>query len=356
MDRITIAEVASEAGVSIATVSRVLNGKSVKPAFREKVLGSMQRLNYGAHQGFPVSPDTTSRNLTMLVPNLANDYYAAIVNSAIMRAHEHGRNVQVSSCDGDQGLERAMLERLAGTPMEALLYCPVSSPEHLPETELFKHLPMVVFTRRNVLPGRPHVYSDNVKGGYISTRYLRRLGRERIAMLLGFWKMEKQFSNPGQVLACLGTPICGAFSSFDRLEGHRKALEEDGIPLSPDMLQISGYDFSSGYESAKSLMARMIPIDAIIAPNDSVAAGVIQFLSEQRVAVPEEISVIGYDDSAVALMTTPTLTSIRQDVRRIGSAAVDLAIDLIRGMPAEDVIVDVSLSIRKSTCGIRTDR
>jgi LacI family transcriptional regulator len=117
------------------------------------------------------------------------------------------------------------------------------------------------------------------------------------------------------------------------------------------MLQVAGYDFGSGYEAAKSLMARMIPIDAIIAPNDSVAAGVIQFLSEQRVAVPEEISVVGYDDSPVALMTTPTLTSIRQDVRRIGSAAVDLAAGMLRGAAAEDVIVDVSLSIRKSTCG-----
>jgi len=356
MDRITIKKLADHAGVSIATVSRVLNSISVRPSSREKVQSAMQELGYTPYPLYDQTTQTSVRNLGMLVPDLANDYFARIVNSAVMRAQERGRNIIVASCDGDKSLEGPMLEQLASNPVDAFLYCPVSSPDLVSVPDTFGQRPVVVVARRDVLPGRPHVYSDNFKGGFISTRYLRRLGRERIAMLMGFWKMEKQFSNPDQVLSCLGTPICGAFSSFDRLEGHRKALEEDGIPLSSDMLQISGYDFGSGYEAAKTLTARMMPIDAIIAPNDSVAAGVIQFLSEQRVAVPEEISVIGYDDSPIALMTTPTLTSIRQDVRRIGSAAVDLAIDLIRGMPVEDVIVDVSLSIHKSTCGIRTDR
>lgn len=352
MDRITITEVAQLAGVSIATVSRVLNGKTVRPAYKEKVLSAMRSLDYAPLPGCGRSARVSARNLGMLVPDLGNNYYARIVNSAVMRAHEQGRNITVASCDGEKGLEGAMLEQLASNPVDAILYCPVSSPVLMPDSEILGHRPVVVVARRGVMPGRPHVYSDNVKGGYISTKYLRRLGRRQIAVLMGFWNPEKEFDDPGALLAYLGTPICGAYSSLDRLEGHRKALEEDGLPLSPEMLQVSGYEFGSGYEAAKSLMARMVPIDAIIAPNDAVAAGVIRFLSEQHVAVPEEISVIGYDDSAIAMMTTPTLTSIRQDMRLIGSAAVDLALELLQGKAVEDVIVDVSLSIRKSTCGI----
>lgn len=351
MERITITELAESAGVSIATVSRVLNGKSVRPAFKEKVHAAMRTLGYPPYPGYGQPAQSPVRTLGMLVPDLANNYYAGIVNSAVIRAHEQGRSMIVASCDGDKSLEGAMLSRLASNPVDALLYCPVSSPEPLPGPEFLGHLPVVVVARRGVLPGRPHVYTDNVKGGYVSTKYLRRLGRRQIAVLMGFWKLEKGFEDPGRLLACLGTPVCGAYSSLDRLEGHRRALGEDGIPISPEMLQASGYDFGSGYEAAKALMARMVPIDAIIAPNDTVAAGVIRFLSEQHVAVPEEISVIGYDDSPVALMTTPTLTSIHQDMRRMGSAAVDLAMDLVRGIAVEDVVVDVSLSIRKSTCG-----
>jgi LacI family transcriptional regulator len=350
MDRITITELAELAGVSIATVSRVINGKTVRPAYKEKVLSAMRSLDYAPLPGH--GKTASAQTLGMLVPDLGNDYYARIANSAIMRAHEQGKNIIVCSCDGEKDLEAAMLGQLSSKAVDALLYCPVSSPVLMPDSEILGHRPIVVVARRGVLPGRPHVYSDNVKGGYVSTRYLRRLGRKHIAMLMGFWQLEKELGDPGELISCLGTPICGAYSSLDRLEGHRKALEEDGLPLSPEMLQVSGYDFGSGYEAAKSLMARMVPIDAIIAPNDAVAAGVIRFLSEQHVAVPEEISVIGYDDSAIAMMTTPTLTSIRQDMRRIGSAAVDLAMELIQGSAVEDVIVDVSLSIRKSTCGV----
>lgn len=356
MDKVTISEMAERAGVSIATVSRVLNGKSVRPTYKAKVLDALKELDY--------APGPIARriklgavaSLAMLVPDLSNNFYAAIANSAVLEARKHGRNLLVSSCDGDQRLEGAMLEQLADAPIDALLYCPVSSSEIRPDLGLLRDLPVVAFARRNVVPGHPHVYTDNIKGGYIATKYLRRLGRRQIVMLLGFWKLENGFGSPAQVLSFFGNPLFGAFSSLDRLEGHRRALEEEGIPLTEDMIQLSGYGFDSGYEAAKEVLARMIPVDAMIAPNDAVAAGVIQFLIEQHIKVPEEISVIGYDDSSIALMTSPTLTSVRQDPRRIGSAVVDIATRLIEGKEAEDVVVDVSLSIRKSTCSFAPGR
>lgn len=351
MDKITIKEVAERAGVSIATVSRVLNGKKVRPTHEERVWASIHELDYSPNPAARQIRGGVVRNFAILVPDLSNDYYAHIANSAIRRARDFQKNMLVFSCDGEQRLERELLMRLSTIPIDALLYCPVSSAEFLNGIEALRKTPIVVFARRSVLPGHPHVYTDNVKGGYIATKYLRRLGRRRILILMGFWREEKQFGSAEQILAALDTPLCGAYSSLDRLEGFRRALAEDDIRLSADMVHLCGYGFRSGYETAKSLFARMIPMDAVIAPNDSVAAGVLQFFAEQHIRVPEEISVVGYDDSNIALMTTPTLTSIRQDVERIGTTAVDLVAKMLAGEAVEDVMVDASLSIRQSTCG-----
>lgn len=352
MEKLTISKIAKQAGVSIATVSRVLNGKTVRPLHKEKVLGALRDLDYQSSPGIKKFLAEVPASFALLVPDLSNLFFAHIANSAVLEAQKHDKNMLVFSCSGDQDLERSLLKKLAVTPIEALLYCPISSPELPPDLSIFDRLPLVIFGRRNVLPGRPHVYTDNIQGGYIATKYLQRLGRKQIVFLLGSWRPALPWTDSHGVLSLLGSPLGGAFSSLDRLEGHRRALEEGGLTLSAERIMVSLYSFDSGYNAARDIMVRMLPVDAIIAPNDTVAAGVMRFLAEQHIKVPEEISVIGYDDSNVALMTTPTLTSIRQDPEKIGSTAVDAALRMLEGESVEDAVVDISLSIRKSTCSL----
>lgn len=352
MEKLTISKIAKQAGVSIATVSRVLNGKTVRPLHKEKVLEALRILDYQIDSGIRKFRGEAPASFAILVPDLSNLFFAHIANSAVLEAQKQGKNMLVFSCSGDQDLERSLLKKLAGTPIEALLYCPISSPELPPDLAIFNHIPLVIFGRRNILPGRPHVYTDNIRGGYIATKYLRRLGRKQIIFLLGSWRPDLSWGNSGEILSLLGSPLSGAFSSLDRLEGHRRALEEEGLPLSAERIQFSLYSFDAGYNAARDILVRMLPVDAIIAPNDTVAAGVMRFLEEQHIKVPEEISVIGYDDSTIAQMTTPTLTSIRQDPEKIGSSAVHTALRMLKGETVEDVVVNISLSVRKSTCNL----
>ena len=352
MEKLTISKIANRAGVSIATVSRVLNGKTVRPLHREKVLGALRDLEDQSGPGIRKFRGETSSSFALLVPDLSNLFFAHIANSAVLEAQRHGKNMLVFSSSGDQDLERSLLKKLAATPIDALLYCPISSPELPPDLAIFNRLPLVIFGRRNVLPGRPHVYTDNVQGGYIATKYLRRLGRKKFIFLLGSWSPALRWEDSRGPLSLLGGPLGGAFSSLDRLEGHRRAMEEEGLTLSAERIRFSLYSFDSGYHAARDIMVEMLPVDAIIAPNDTVAAGVMRFLAEQHIKVPEDISVIGYDDSNVAQMTTPTLTSIRQDPEEIGRAAVRTALRMLAGETVEDTVVDISLSIRNSTCGL----
>ncbi len=344
---VTIREVAERAGVSVATVSRVLNGsRPVAPEVAARVWKVVRELGYRPNLAARYMKGSRTGTFGLIVPDLAHPFFAAVAAGAANEAQARDQVLVIATSGGRREQEVTAIDQLSRSLIDGLIYIPVATGDPLPEVETFRHLPVVVVGRRGVFRDRPHVYSDNVKGGYIATKYLLTLGRRRIAFLAGFWV---QPCTPETIREMSEREDAGAFTTLDRFRGYLRALEEEGVPYDPSLVVICGYDFEAGYRAAAELMGRVIPVDGLLAPNDWVAAGAMALLREQGIAVPAEISVIGYDDGPGASVTYPGLTSVRQDARQLGAAAVETMNRLLRGERVEDTIVDVSLTIRGST-------
>ena len=347
--KITIKEVAKEAGVSIATVSRVLNGeKSVASFLQEKVRTAMQSLNY--------VPNVNARNIRggdpgiigVIVPDVGDDFFSKILEGLIEGAEQQGKSVLTFSCHGKIGREWKCLEQAAQAGVSSLIYCPQGEIDAEDIYKLFpKDLPLVILYRRDILKKIPHIYHDNVKGGYIAAKYLLLQGRRRIAFLATAW--GNPFKNAAELVQASEGARAGAFSATDRLQGYRKALKEFGVPFDMELVRLSDFGYENGYASGKRLLSSLIDFDAVIAGNDVLAAGVMQALSEQNIKIPEKVSIIGFDDSIHAKIAIPKLTSVKQRPFHIGREAVRMLEEAKLGKKVQDHVVDVELIVRDST-------
>lgn len=345
--KITIKQVAELAGLSVATVSRVLNSsRPVKPELAEKVWTAVKELNYRPNAAARFMKGQRTGNIALLVPDLSHPFFSAIATGAIMQAQKTDQVIITSTSEGDPEIEKLSIDQLSRSMVDGLIYCPVSAGEPLPEFERFQQLPLVVAGRRGVFENVPHVYTDNVKGGYLATKYFIRLGRNRISFFAGFWSPPCTAEN---IVEALSEPWAGAYSTLDRFIGYLKALEEENIPYDPSLVIICGYDYKAGYNATRELLGKMLEVDSILAPNDMVASGVLSLLDDQGIRVPEEISVIGYDDNLIATLTKPKLTSVKQNPREIGACAVNILNRRLNKKEVSDKVVDVTLSIRSST-------
>ncbi|WP_333642082.1 LacI family DNA-binding transcriptional regulator, partial [Mesotoga prima] len=340
-------QVADYAGLSAATVSRVLNGsRPVQEDLKVKVWDAVKKLNYKPNVGARFMKGQTTNVIGMLVPDVSQPFFSAMIAGAILKAGEIDHVIIISTSDGKRELEKAAIDSLSRTVVDGLIYCPVSTGDPLPQIESFKELPIVVVGRRNVFKSKPHVYTDNVKGGYLATKYLLRLGRKRVGFLAGFWSSPCTIDTIGEVAS---SEDAGKYTTLDRYMGYRRALEEEKIEYDPSLIVICGYDYEAGYIGARELLERMVEVDSVIAANDLVAAGVIGFLTDQGINVPDQVSVVGYDNNLIAPITIPTLTSVDQDPRTLGAESVVALSKILSGKEVSDTIIDVKLTIRNST-------
>lgn len=348
MAKVTIKDIAARTGVSISTVSRVMNGNpSVAPEITESVLAAARELGY--RTASPAAPlnEAPGRRIALILPTFANSYYPSIAEGVIDTAREKGLTVTVLLFNSDYDLELSCLELLSRSPVDGLIFAPGDDRVPLERFPSLKNVPLVIAARRAVLPGVPHVYADNVSAGYIATKYMLRLQRKRIALFLNFWgdsihdfaTFEERYSTGKQ----------GACTAFDRYTGYRRALEEENIPFDPDLLVYSGFTHEAGYSAAQELLASPNRFDGVLITNDRCATGVVQLFNEQGIEVPNQVSVICFNGGLLASAVTPSLTMIEQDNYRLGKEAAEQLSALMEGRPAEDRMIDVRLVIKSST-------
>ncbi|MPM85447.1 Catabolite control protein A [bioreactor metagenome] len=284
----------------------------------------------------------------LIVPSYYDDFFSKILEGVLKAAESFGLRVIVFSCHGDAALEGDCLKSAAASGICGLLYCPSAEISAEKLCSIFpKDFPTVIVYRRDMVKGIPHIYHDNINGGYLATKYLLRQGHQNTAFFASFW--QKPCDDIDGLLALMNTSKCGAYSSLDRLAGHIKALEENGIPFDKSLLFSIGYGFDNGYKGAKDFLSKMRDFDAVICGNDSVAAGVMQALREQNISVPEQVSLVGYDDSIFATIARPQLTSVRQEPYRLGFESAEMLTGLMQGQTVKDRIIDMQLVVRDST-------
>lgn len=306
MLRITIKDVSREAGVSIKTVSRVLNNeKYVGRATRARVEAAVQRLNFRPSVAARSLAGRRSFQIALICDN-PSPYYVYEMQSGIRdRCEEDGVRMIAQPYDRDSPKLIGEIESLIeATHVDGLILTPPVT-DYPAVLELLKRHG-VRFVR--VSPGSepdlaPSVFIDNEAAAATMTRHLIGLGHRRIGFIAGHASYA---------------------TSAQRTAGYLAALEEAGIEADPALMRQGSYDFASGAAEGAALLALADPPSAIFAASDDMAAGVLAAAHRRGIAVPRALSVAGFDDTALAGYVWPALTTIRQPTRAMAHAAADL--------------------------------
>lgn len=328
--KVSIFDVAKKAGLSVVTVSRVLNNaSSVREKNREKVLQAMKELDY--------QPNAAARSLArgrtgvigLALTTLNDSVFDAVVKEVGDRLAERGYFLAMSIAGyEDSSFHRTLFQedRVDGV----ILLSPLREEEYVLELKK-KKIPFVLLDNQLRASQAPSVIVDNYKGGYDAARHLIELGHTRIAHIAG----------PDWFL-----------SSKERERGFRAALTEAG--LQPFGVERGTFEISSGYAIARRWIETGSLPTAVFAADDYIALGVMDAMKNEGIRVPQDLSIVGFDDQIIASQFRPMLTTIRQPAEQIGKHGVDLLLKWIDGSSRRNATVQLEpeLIVRESTARI----
>lgn len=328
--RPTIHDVAAAAGVSVATVSKAVNGRyGVASATVDRVLRAVEELGY---ESSLIASSMRSRT-TGVIGVLVADFepFSAEVLKGVGEALRDS-TYELLAYSGarrtDEGWERRSLQRLSGSLIDAAI---MVTPSVLAARS---DIPLVAIDPHTGRADVPAVESDSFGGAHDATRYLIDLGHRRIGFLAG---------RPDLRSATL------------RDAGYRRALSDAGIRHDPSLTRIARYEHDAGRDAAHGLLSLPEPPTAVFAANDLSALALLDVAAERGVRVPEDLSVIGFDDVPEASRRALPLSTIRQPMRRLGAVAADLVEALIAGDAIADshVVLPTRLVPRATTAPLR---
>lgn len=321
----TIYDVAAAAGVSYQTVSRVINNSpNVSPETRTRVITAIHDLDYRPNR----SAQVLNTHRSQLIEVIALDIFsgAPAIDTMSYLAKERGYKLMISAIDMEN-LE-TVLNDAFGRSVDGIIF--ICSAARIPSAyfqSLCKHIPFVRMIAE-IGADVPSVALDQRYGSQLATRHLIDLGHRQIA----------EISGPRDNV-----------DSAARHEGWLLALEECGLspgPSAPGRFTVEG-----GYAAAEALLDSNLPFTAIVAANDEMALGAVRALSDNGLRVPEDVSIVGFDDVHYAAYLTPPLTTVRQDFRLMAKEAIDYLIALIEkpGVPLQQHLIVPQLIVRRST-------
>jgi LacI family transcriptional regulator len=333
-NRATVRDVAAETGVSIATVSRVLNDHAnVAPETRALVRAAVARLGTQAPGPRGARTRSTTGAVYVRCPYLLTDYFGLIVSSIAETLELHGRQMVLNA--GEASQQACVLPGLAAKPgiSAAIVILPLEPSDQL-LTMRSQRFPFVVVDPRTPMPRDiVAVSAAHFAGARKATRHLVELGHRRIGVIAG----------PREWLA-----------SNDRLAGHASALAEVGVLSSPQLIRSGPADAEWGHQGALQLLDVGDPADrptALVCFNDKAAVGAMAAAAERGLRVPDDLSITGFDDIDLATSTTPMLTTVRQPLQEMGRMAVTLLIRLLEKHRLDALHVELAteLVVRGST-------
>lgn len=336
---VTIKDVAKAAGVSITTVSMVLSSTdySISEKTKRKVLEAVKKLNYVPNEFAKSLVQKKSNLIALFIPDLTNPFYPEIGKSVSIVAEQRRYNVILVNSNNNKYAENDSLRILENGVIDGALVISrdVASYPSRGAGSLAIHVVYVDDIAYEVNSDSFLVTGDNERGGYLAAEYLISQGHKK--------------------LACIDGPEDSA-NSARRINGFLKACEEHDLYIHSDRIVCGNYSYQGGYEAAQKLLP--CDITGIFCCNDISAYGAIKRLKEENLRVPEDISVIGYDDLPMNKYLEPALTTINQYPYKIGERATHLLLNLIEGKKVEDskVLINPKLIIRSSVAPVSTDQ
>jgi LacI family transcriptional regulator len=326
----TLHDLAKELNLSIATISRALSRpEDVAPPTRQRVLTAVHRHGY--------TPDGTRRSLRtqqtrtlgVIVSDIRNFFFAAVVKAIEDEARANGYTVLICNADEDSAKEEAALQLLLDRKVSGVINCSIGANLDLLRAFQRSGAVLVDLDRESGLQNVDTVVVDNRRGAELATQHLVELGHREIATIAG----PQHLSN-----------------ARGRLAGFEDELRSHGISVKKGYVQCGNFLQQSGYQCAQKLLSSRHPPTALFVANMEMAAGVIAFVREKGVAIPQQISIVSFDDSFWARYIDPPLTVIAQPIEKMGKCTMELLLArLRRGKPAQTVVFSPELIVRGST-------
>jgi len=313
----TIYEVSELAGVSLATVSRVMNDSGkVSAKTREKVEVAMKELDYRPNSIARSLATKRSDSVGVLIPELHGPFFGVMLSNIEDELRSNGKHVIITAGHSDDSIEKDSIEFLSSRNCDALiLHVYAVSNEYIVKLRE-SGIPIVVIGR--LIPGMENncISIDNEYGGYAATKTLIELGHRQIANITGpLWK------NDGK----------------QRLAGYRRALEENGLDFNPGLLAEGDYEEESGRHGMRHLLQQEIPFTGLVCANDEMAVGAVAVAQQRGMSVPEELSVIGFDNVFFTTYMNPMLSTVHYPIDEMGRMAARCVLRDVYGRKDMDI-------------------
>jgi LacI family transcriptional regulator len=323
---IDIREFAKELGLSPTTVSRVLNGKGkqyrIKEETQQRVIKASQELNYvpsRVARGLKMSKTDT---IGLIIPDISNPFFADIAQSVEKEARSKRYSLILCDSDGKQEIEKELIGMLLSHKVDGIIIAPTGKDFTHISQAYNKGTPIVIVDRR--IPGTtiPTITSDNYQGGLDAVNYLISMGHTKIACLQGIPESQP---------------------SIDRVLGYTRALTDHSIAIDNRLVLGNDYSIENGYMQTRLLFSSEDRPTAIFALSNLIALGVIKAIAEMGLRIPDDISLISFDEQPYSAFLGTPMTTINQQKSVIGQLAVDVIINHITGHDSNGSPVVITL-------------
>ncbi|MEW6045548.1 MAG: LacI family DNA-binding transcriptional regulator [Bacillota bacterium] len=320
---VTLRDIAREAGVSINTVSRALNGKpDVSDATRALVQSVAARLDYRPNQLARGLRQQRTATIGVVVADLANPFFAEVVEGIERTASQEGYSIILANTEEKQDREQQAVRTLVERQVDGILIAPTQSSDDAIRYLMQRHVPFVLLARFFEGLDVPAVVNDDREGARLAVRHLVQRGHRDILYLNG-----PPYNSSARL----------------RLAGYRDALEEAEIPFRPSLVISTDARSTGGYAAIQQALAGGLRFTAVFCFSDYVSFGAIRALRQARLSIPKDVAVMGYDDIDLSAIVEPALSTVHIAKTRLGQVAARMLMGMMGGSaaPAERVGVAV---------------
>ncbi|MCO6450095.1 MAG: LacI family DNA-binding transcriptional regulator [Caldilineales bacterium] len=333
----TMRDVAERAGVSVTSVSHVINEtRAVSDELRARILAAMSELEYQPNRLARSLRSGKSQTIGIIIPDNSNPFFAEVVRGVEATSFAYGYSLILCISNADLEKEEHYIGVLIEKQVDGILFMAVGASTNQILSLQQRRVPVVVVDREVAGVAVDTVLADNARGGWLATRHLLELGHKCIACITGH----------------------NAFSlSAERVDGYRRALHDADIPPDEALIVPGDFSFASGYDAIQHLLALRDAPTAVFACNDYMAVGAICAAVEMGRLVPADLSVIGFDDVLLTSFTNPPLTTIAQPCYDMGVAAATLLLERMHDpeLPTRRQTLGIDLKVRGSTAPLVGD-
>ena len=334
----TLFTIAEHLNLSVSTVSRALNGQSEKYRISkkttERILKTAAEFNYRPNQLARGLRMKRTHTIGVIIPDITNPFFSEIVRSIENAARKDGVSILISDSNDQTDLERSAVQTFTSRNIDGLIISPIGDEsDHIAELNQ-SSVPIVLIDRSFDSLCLPFIGSDNLNGSKEATRHLISYGHRNIGFLQGL-----QHSSVNK----------------DRVKGYIEALEEAGIQPNHTLIVGDSFGEESGYISTKLLLNSKKDITAIFAASNPIALGAIKAIHEEHLSIPDDVSIVAFDDQSYCNYFSPPLTSVAQQTRDIGSLAYSFLAESVAGITTDEpknIKLPTKLIVRNSVKNI----